>query len=171
MRRFTLPEAPHPEKRPPAGALARWENEGGKTDTGCDKRAALGKEEELILHCLGGGGGHDGLECSAHESPARAVRESSFGQRAAPQKRAARANRALPSPPQGLVTVSGAVKGKATGGGAPRRPLFSFRRAKRLQSPKCTISSNPQVAGSNPAGLTNMLVVRIVARSWLSTPR
>ena len=34
-------------------ALARWENEGGRTDTDWEKRAALIQEEERILHCLG----------------------------------------------------------------------------------------------------------------------
>jgi hypothetical protein len=34
-------------------ALARWENEGGRTDTDWEKRAALIQEEERTLHCLG----------------------------------------------------------------------------------------------------------------------
>lgn len=34
-------------------ALSRWENEGGSTGADPKKRAALGKEEALILQCLG----------------------------------------------------------------------------------------------------------------------
>ena len=34
-------------------ALARWENEGGRTGADWEKRAALIQEEERILHCLG----------------------------------------------------------------------------------------------------------------------
>lgn len=49
----TVPKGLRGEKRPLVRALARWENEGGRTDTDWEKRAALIKEEELILHCLG----------------------------------------------------------------------------------------------------------------------
>ena len=34
-------------------ALSRWENEGGRTDTDWEKRAALVEEEEHIPQCLG----------------------------------------------------------------------------------------------------------------------
>ena len=34
-------------------ALARWENEGGRTDSGREERAGLIPEETRILQCLG----------------------------------------------------------------------------------------------------------------------
>ena len=44
-------QVPHPLVR----ALARWENEGGATDTGSDvdERVVLSQEEQHVLQCLG----------------------------------------------------------------------------------------------------------------------
>ena len=35
-------------------ALVRWENEGGRTDSGLEQRDGLIQEESRILQCLGG---------------------------------------------------------------------------------------------------------------------
>lgn len=44
---------PSNSDNPLVRALARWENEGGRTDTDWEKRAVLVQEEEHILQCLG----------------------------------------------------------------------------------------------------------------------
>ena len=63
-------------------ALARWENEGGRTDTDWEKRAALIQEEERILHCLGAAVIMNWN--FAHGGPTGTFRERCLGQRPAP---------------------------------------------------------------------------------------
>ena len=48
-----MDKEPNTSTNPLVRALARWEWEGGRTDTDWEKRAALVQEEEHILQCLG----------------------------------------------------------------------------------------------------------------------